>query len=199
MNNPDLDTLFEGLYKKLISPKFGKNIGGDLPLYIQPYPATAQTEAAEQEERLVRRLEKKGIKAVTINLYDLCMQILEEAGVLEVMLMEEASIDKNDIISTLDSLLDTQNVIVPKIKDIIDEEEPFFAFITCIGRVYPFIRSHSILNNIDNLAHRCNLVFFFPGEYDNMQLRLFGRVGDENYYRGINLNEINVYDTERDI
>lgn len=190
MSNIDLDTLFEGLYQKLIAPDFGKNIGGDLPLFIQPYPPTAQTDAVAQEERLIRRLDKQGIKAVKINLYDLCIQILKEAGVLDVLLTQEQNIERSDIIATLDSLLDAQNVIVPRIKDIIADEEPKFAFITGIGRVYPFLRSHAILNNIDNLARKVNLIFFFPGDYDSLQLRLFGRIGDENYYRGINLNEI---------
>ena len=33
-----MDTLFEGVYQKLISPDFGKNLGGELPLFIQPIP-----------------------------------------------------------------------------------------------------------------------------------------------------------------
>mgnify|MGYP002345559602 CR=1 FL=1 len=190
MNNPDLDTIFERLYSKLTDPDFGKNIGGELPLYIQPFPTSAQTEAVAQEERLVRRLEKKGIKAIIIDLYRLCMDMLQEAGVLDVLLTNEADIDKTDIISTLDSLLDAQSILIPKIKERITEENPQYVFITHIGRVYPFLRSHSILNNIDNLTNKFTFIFFFPGEYDSLQLRLFGRVGDENYYRGINLNEI---------
>lgn len=190
MNNPDLDTLFERLYSKLVDPNFGKNIGAELPLYIQPYPTTAQTDAVAQEERLVRRLEKKGMKTTTIDLYQLCMDILKEAGVLDVLLTNEAGIDKADIISTLDSLLDAQSILIPRIKERITEENPHYVFITHIGRVYPFLRSHSILNNIDNLTNKYTFIFFFPGEYDSLQLRLFGRVGDENYYRGINLNEI---------
>lgn len=190
MNNPDLDTIFERLYEKLTAADFGKNIGGELPLYIQPYPETEQTKAEIQEDKLIHRLEKKGIKAIDINLYQLCMDILQEAGVLDVLLTDEASIERGDIISTLDSLLDAQSVIVPRIKEKVEEEEPKFVFITHIGRVYPFLRSHSILNNIDSLTKTCNFIFFFPGEYDSLQLRLFGRLGDENYYRGINLNEI---------
>ena len=45
MNNYiDMDTLFEGVFKKLVSPDFGKNLGGELPLFIQPIPNSGQTE-----------------------------------------------------------------------------------------------------------------------------------------------------------
>ena len=74
----------------------------------------------------------------------------------------------------------------------ISEKTPDFAFITGVGRVYPFIRSHGILNNLDELAKQNNLILFFPGEYNNLQLSLFGVISDENYYRGHNLDEINV-------
>lgn len=63
-------------------------------------------------------------------------------------------------------------------------------FISGVGHVYPFIRSHGILNNMDELTYDCKLILFFPGDYNNQQLKLFGLVPDENYYRGINLNEL---------
>ena len=53
MNNYiDMDTLFEGVFKKLVSPDFGKNLGGELPLFIQPIPNSGQTELKQQVERL---------------------------------------------------------------------------------------------------------------------------------------------------
>ena len=191
-NNIDMDILFEEIFRKLISPNFGKNLGGELPLFIQPIPVTGQTELDVQVERLVSRLGKKGKTAIIINLYELAMQLLEEEGVLETILEEESDIPQEDISSTLDSILDMKSVIIPRIQDKICESNPDFVFITGVGRVYPFIRSHGILNNIEELAMNNNLILFFPGEYNNLQLSLFGTISDENYYRGHNLNEIKV-------
>ena len=191
-NNIDMDILFEEIFRKLISPNFGKNLGGELPLFIQPIPVTGQTELDGQVERLVSRLGKKGKTAIIINLYELAMQLLEEEGVLETILEEESDIPQEDISSTLDSILDMKSVIIPRIQDKICESNPDFVFITGVGRVYPFIRSHGILNNIEELAMNNNLILFFPGEYNNLQLSLFGTISDENYYRGHNLNEIKV-------
>ena len=188
---PDLETLFEGIYNKLISPEFGKNLGGELPLFIQPVPSELQSDVESQIKRLSTRLQKKGITSVSINLYDLCMDILREADVLDAILDGEQEIEREDIISTLDSVLDIKSIIIPRIKDAIVEAHPQYAFISGVGNVYPFVRSHGILNNIDELTDECNLILFFPGEYNNLQLKLFGKISDENYYRGHNLNEMN--------
>lgn len=180
------------MFQKLISPDFGKNLGGELPLFIQPIPNQGQTELNSQTQRLVNRLAKKGKTAMTIDLYDLCVTLLNEEGVLETILEEEQNLEQEDIVSTIDSILDIKSVVIPRISEMISEQDPDFAFITGVGRVYPFIRSHGILNNLDELAKQNNLILFFPGEYNNLQLSLFGAISDENYYRGHNLDEIKV-------
>ena len=54
MNNPiiDMDILFEGVYQKLVSPDFGQNLGGELPLFIQQIPVSKQSELTYQANRL---------------------------------------------------------------------------------------------------------------------------------------------------
>ena len=194
MNNTtiDMDILFEGVYQKLASVEFGQNLGGELPLYIQPIPVSKQTELNAQAKRLVSRLSKLGKNAIVIDLYEMSMELLEEEGVLQTLLEEEKELDQDAISSTLDSILDIKEVIIPRISSTISENNPDFVFIIGVGRVYPFIRSHGILNNIEELASNCNLILFFPGEYNNLQLSLFGTISDENYYRGHNLDEIKV-------
>ena len=186
----DMDILFEEVYRKLASAEFGQNLGGELPLYIQPIPVSKQTELNAQAKRLVSRLSKLGKTALVIDLYQLSIELLEEEGVLQTLLEEEKELDQDAISSTLDSILDIKEVIIPRISSIISENNPDFVFIIGVGRVYPFIRSHGILNNIEELANNCNMILFFPGEYNNLQLSLFGTISDENYYRGHNLNDI---------
>lgn len=192
MNNitTDMDILFEGIFQKLVSPDFGKNLGGELPLFVQPIPVSKQSELKSQANRLASRLSKKNKKGIVIDLYELSIHILEEEGILQTLLEEEKELDPDAISSTFDSILDIKEVIIPRISEIISENNPDFAFITGVGRVYPFLRSHGILNNIEELTKDCKLVLFFPGKYNNLQLSLFGIISDENYYRGHNLSEI---------
>lgn len=192
MSNPmiDMDIIFEGVYQKLISPDFGQNLGGELPLFIQQIPVSKQSELKYQANRLVSRLAKQGKKAIVIDLFCLSIKILDEEGVLQTLLEEEKELDSDTILSTLDSILDIKEVVIPRINNIIKDNELDFVLITGVGRVYPFLRSHSILNNIEGIANRCNIILFFPGNYNNFQLSLFGIISDENYYRGHNLSDI---------
>lgn len=186
----DMDSMFDRIFNKLSSPEFGENLVGELPMYIQPFPPEHQGLIDEGVSRLIKRLERKSLISVSINLYTLCMEILEEEGILETILEDEKSIPRDDIMSTLDSVLDVNATIIPGIQERIEEANPDFVFITGIGSVYPFLRAHAILNNIDSLAENSKLIMFFPGEYDKRQLKLFNRISDENYYRGHNLNDI---------
>lgn len=56
-------------------------------------------------------------------------------------------------------------------------------FLIGVGKCHPFIRSHQILNNYDSMKHDVKTVLFYPGTYDHEQLKLFGTVPSENYYR----------------
>lgn len=187
----DMDSLFDGLYTKLTNPDFGKNLGGELPLFIQPLPAERDDETEAQINHLCNRLNSKGYSAISINLYKMCIDILRQEGILDSILEDEMNLSKDDIVSTLDSVLDIKTMIIPMIEAEILEKTPKYAFISGVGNAYPFVRSHGILNNIDELTTDCNLILFFPGEYNNLQLKLFGCISDENYYRGHNLNDYN--------
>ena len=186
----ELDVLFENIFQKLVKPDFGKNLGGEMPLFIQPLPVNLQQESEDEIERLVKRLRKQNINVEKVNLYDLMIEILSREGLLETLLTDEANIECDYIISTLDSVLDVQSVILPYLQQVVSEKNPHYLFISGVGTAYPFIRSHNILNNIDGLSKDTNLILFFPGEYDNLQLKLFDKISDENYYRGHNINDI---------
>ena len=59
--------------------------------------------------------------------------------------------------------------------------------ISGVGRVFPYMRSHSILNNLQHVFDDVPVVLFYPGEYTGQTLTLFGRFIDDNYYRAFNL------------
>lgn len=52
-----------------------------------------------------------------------------------------------------------------------------------VGKCHPFIRSHQIINSFDSLKHGVKTILFYPGAYDQEELRLFGTIPSENYYR----------------
>jgi hypothetical protein len=61
-----------------------------------------------------------------------------------------------------------------------------------VGEVYPYIRPHNVLNNLQRVAKDQPTVLFFPGAYTHSlekgtSLDLFGRLHDDKYYRAFNI------------
>ena len=59
--------------------------------------------------------------------------------------------------------------------------------LTGVGAAFPLVRSHTVLNNLHAVVDRVPLVMFFPGSYSGHDLRLFGLLKDDNYYRAFPL------------
>ena len=67
-------------------------------------------------------------------------------------------------------------------------------FLTGIGEVFPYIRSHNVLNNLQSVVTGRPMLMFFPGRYEQSDtlgssLVLFGRLKDDQYYRAKNILE----------
>ena len=56
-----------------------------------------------------------------------------------------------------------------------------------VGRVFPYMRSHHVLNNLQHLFDDVPVVMLYPGQYNGQTLTLFERFTDDNYYRAFNL------------
>ena len=59
--------------------------------------------------------------------------------------------------------------------------------ITGVGKAYPFVRAHDILENAQPVLSQIPVALFYPGIYDGQSLRLFGSIQDGNYYRAFSL------------
>ena len=77
------------------------------------------------------------------------------------------------------------SLIVQHIKD--NTPENAVVFLTGVGKCYPLLRSHKVLNNLHQAFVRVPVVMFFPGVYNEQELILFGEIKDDNYYRAFKL------------
>jgi hypothetical protein len=102
----------------------------------------------------------------------------------------ELAKDKDKFLSALQSTLNIHQILMPRIKQMIEEQPAKVYFLTGIGMVFPYIRSHNILNNLQNVAKDSPTVTFFPGDYNGHTLNLFGLLKDDNYYRAFNIDII---------
>lgn len=188
----DISAKFTNLYRKISSKSFlnKEALGGEIPFFISSYEAKQELEVVDSIKLLKSKLMSSGVSILEINLYDVVCEILEEKGGMDRMFMVEASKTKDKFLRALQSTLNIHQILMPKIKSMIEENNADVYFLTGIGMVFPFIRSHNILNNLQNIAKDSPTVIFFPGEYNGHTLNLFGILKDDNYYRAFNIDII---------
>ncbi len=192
MKIENLDKKFGGLFHKISKESFLKMeaLGGEIPFYISAFNPAQQVEVDKHVRSLKNRLEKNGISILEINLHSLCIKMLSKRGLLDKILDKEKAMNKNRFLKVIQAPLDIEHNVVPVIADLINSQPCDVVFLTQIGLVYPFIRSHTILNNLQSVIKNVSTVIFFPGIYNGNSLQLFGRLKDDNYYRAFNLDKL---------
>ena len=92
----------------------------------------------------------------------------------------------------LQGVLDPESYLIPAIAEQLKAIEFDVLFLTGVGEVFPYIRSHNVLNNLQSTAKDKPTVIFFPGAYSytaeaGSSLDLFDRLHDDKYYRAFNI------------
>jgi len=183
---------FDHIFKVVSNEGFLRKeaLGGEIPFFIAAYPAKEEVKMRDEIRMLKNKLSSKGIEVLEINLFDLACEILEEKGGVERMFRVEKEKGPEKFLRALQSSLNIHEVLLPRIKLLIEESESKVYFLTGIGLVFPFIRSHTILNNLQSIAKESPTITFFPGDYNGHSLNLFGMLNDDNYYRAFNIEKI---------
>ncbi len=194
MKQERLEEKFEKLYQTFINENFlsMKALGGEIPFYISSYNPNQEISVFDEVQRLINRLKISGVSVYEINLFSLVVEMLKDRGILDKIIDKEPDLSKEKLYKTLQGAIDTQKYLIPKIQELTSNNLSNIVFLTGIGQVYPFIRSHSVLNNLQNSIKDRPTVMFFPGVYDGTSLSLFGKLKDDNYYRAFNLETINL-------
>lgn len=181
---------FNKIYNILIKESFLKMeaLGGEIPFYIAPYKAEKELEVREEIKALKNRLENNGIPILELNLYTIVCEIMEERGGIERRFEMETSLGKTKFMRNLQSSLNLQRTLMPAIENkIMAFPEAKIYFLTGIGLVYPYLRSHIILNNLQSITTAAPTLMFYPGDYDGYSLSLFSLSENNNYYRAFNI------------
>ena len=188
----NLNKKFEHLFKVISKKGFlnKESLGGEIPFFISAYNAKQEIQVRDSIGLIKNKLSNYGIQVLEINLFELCVQLLEENGGIERMFDVERVKGSKKFLRALQSTLNIHEVLLPRINDIIKSSESQVYFLTGIGLVFPFIRSHNILNNLQSVAKDSPTVAFFPGDYNGHTLNLFGLLKDDNYYRAFNIEKI---------
>jgi hypothetical protein len=169
-----------------------EGLGNEVPFFICPFEVSVTIEVIKLQKQLVNRLEKSGIRVLEINLYDLSIEILEDRGIWEEITEIESTVSKDQLKELLQGVLDPEAHLVPAMANKLRINEFDVLFLSGIGEVFPYIRSHNVLNNLQSTAKEKPTLMFFPGTYTHSlasgaSLDLFERLHDDKYYRAFNI------------
>lgn len=190
----NLNKKYKHLFEQISKTSFLRmeGIGNEVPFYITTFKAAEQNEAHQSIAALIKKLEAAGISILEVNLFQLSLEIIQREDDLADLFAMEKTLDKAEFLEEMQSMLDVEGEIAPAIAQKMRNSTHQVLFITGVGAVFPFIRSHTILNNLQKIAKEVPMVLFFPGTYDGVSLSLFDKLKDDNYYRAYNLDNINV-------
>ncbi|HCF5867679.1 TPA: DUF1788 domain-containing protein [Pseudomonas aeruginosa] len=203
---------FDHLREVIASPRFlqMRGLNNDLPFYICEFKASEAFEIQRMRRQLVNTLaglqveclQGRGVKVLEINLYDLTIDMLkarqgssEGSNLWDEILAAEREVEKEALQELLQNVLDIKGHLIPQIGERLAQSEYDVLFLSGVGEVFPYIRSHNVLNNLQSTAKDKPTVMFFPGEYrysleQGASLELFGLLHDDKYYRAFNIFDI---------
>lgn len=169
-----------------------KGPGNEVPFFICPFDPDIQVEVERLQLQLIKTLQQKGVQVLVVNLYDLAIEILKEREVWNQILEMEATVSKDELKDLLQGVLDPEAHLAPAIATRLAHAEFDVLFLCGVGEVFPYIRSHNVLNNLQSTAKEKPTLMFFPGAYTHSiesgaSLDLFGRLHDDKYYRAYNI------------
>ena len=191
-----LESRLNKLEDKIKEPNFRENkgLGNEVGYYIFDYDPREELLVRQRIEYLISKYEneKQEFKLVVFDIYDIIIDLLEKEGFLDLCKEFEKTKGFSEITKAVNEMLrmseDNQsNEILSHIKN--NTPSNSIVFLTGIGKCFPILRSHKILNNLHQYVDHVPVIMFFPGQYDGQSLMLFSEVKDDNYYRAFKLVE----------
>lgn len=185
---PTNDTI-NHIFDIVSNPRFinMEGLSGEIPFWVAPYNISKELKVESEIKHLVRKLKTSGFEPLCIDLFELSCEIIEEKIGMEELKQIELDLDKSFFLDALQSTINIHDRFIPAIGEKVKETNPQMLFLKGVGKVYPFIRSHIVLNNLQSEIKNIPTLMFYPGEYSGRSLRLFNLLEDDNYYRAFNI------------
>lgn len=185
------------LYRVLRSDRFLKmeGLSKEVPFFIYHFPPAWAADVEAMRDRVQTRLQTDdGRRVVEVNLYDVAVGLLRARGVWERVLSLEPTMEKAEFREVLQGMLDPHDHLAPAIRSQLDASPSDVVFLTGLGEVFPFIRTHTVLENLQSVVTGRPMLAWFPGTYEfthssGHQLRALNLSASDSYYRAKDILE----------
>lgn len=176
----------DGIRGRISDPSFltNKGLSNEVGIHVFCYDPANEIIVRDYIERL-KSEKTSDFRIVECDLYEIFLKLLEDKRVLgSVESLEERRgkeylLKQLQKIATPETLLEYMKYEPHQYGDVL--------FLTGAGKIYPFMRSHNMLDNMQLIFSDIPIVLFYPGTFIGEKSKLFNKFEDGNYYRAFNL------------
>lgn len=188
---------------RLVADDFlgGTGLGNEIAFHIFDYPPEDELRVREHVRFLLDHIPQRrpGLRVKHVNLFDFVLDVLKARNYLDKALAMQRVKGDEAVKKALAGPLHPEKLALA-FGEVAQPEKHDLVLVSGVGSVYPLMRTSSLLSNLHRVMGGTPLVLFYPGRYDQMTLKLFGKLGlsasfegagktrkSEHYYRAFRL------------
>ncbi len=181
----DIWQLLDRVPSRLAEECFLSNHGlsNEVGIHVFCYPPEDEVIVTRYFETLKR--EATAFRLIECDLYRIFLDICADKRILPSIAKTEERKGKEYLAEQLQKVATPEAFVERMAYD--DHRHGDILLITGVGKVYPFMRSHKILDNIQHVFADIPVLMLYPGTFNGQTLELFDRFLDGHYYRAFNL------------
>jgi len=184
----NINDRLDQIQEKIKDDKFieGRGLGNEISFYIFDYDPKHELVVRDHVKTLKRIFshDMYNRRIIEFDLYKMLLEIAKEKNIYDYIFEKEREEGNAELFKALSHFAVPEIFLEKIVKEVGNHN---VIFITGVGKIYPFVRSHTILNNLQEKIDKTSVIMFYPGTYDGQQLNLFGKFKDDNYYRAFQL------------
>lgn len=182
----DIKQELDKIKLRISDPNFlaNKGLSNEVGIHVFKYAPQHELIVRDYIERLVNT-PSDVFRVIERDMYKILLEILDEKRVLNTIPQLEEKKGKDYLLAQLQKIA-TPTAFLKKM-----QYEPHqrgdVLFLTGVGKAYPFMRAHKMLDTMQQAFSDVPIVMFYPGEFNGQTLSLFDKFHDGNYYRAFDL------------
>ena len=162
----------------------GKGLSNEVNIRIFPYDPKDEMAVRHFTEQITTDTSLP-CRIICRNLFEVFLEICEDMGILDEIPNMEDEDGSACLLDEIHQDIDT-NEFVDKI-DYPDHKQGDVVLLTGVGEVFPFMRIHVLLEAIRPRFAGIPILVLYPGDYDGHQVKLFGKLPPNDYYRAFSI------------
>mgnify|MGYP004723892797 FL=1 len=159
----------------------GKGLSNEVNIRMFCYSPKDEMAVRSFTERLEN--EQLKCKVQIVDLYETFLSICEDKRILDRIPQLEQKRGKEFLEKQFERTCDAKVFA----KKIVDQFDADLLMITGVGKAFPFIRVHALLNTIQEDLNDKPIVVLYPGTFDGHYVKLFNQLKPNEYYRAFNM------------